>query len=147
MKIYLDMCCLKRPFDNQSQPRIAMETSAILGVLAACESGKYVSLRSSAHDLENALNPDARRGAAVRQWLDKHPRSPMHPPALSNRVEDLRRGGLSGFDALHLAWAELLEADRFLTTDDRLQSRASRLTSRPGMTIMNPVRFVEQEVS
>lgn len=45
MKIYLDMCCLKRPFDNQSQPRIAMETSAILGVLAACESGNYVSLR------------------------------------------------------------------------------------------------------
>lgn len=29
MKVYLDICCLKRPFDDQSQPRIAVESAAI----------------------------------------------------------------------------------------------------------------------
>jgi hypothetical protein len=35
MRIYLDMCCLKRPFDDQSQPRIRLETEAVLALLAA----------------------------------------------------------------------------------------------------------------
>ena len=35
MLIYLDMCCLKRPFDDQSQPRIRLETEAVLALLTA----------------------------------------------------------------------------------------------------------------
>lgn len=34
MVIYLDVCCLKRPFDDQAQPRIRIETEAVLGLLA-----------------------------------------------------------------------------------------------------------------
>lgn len=37
-RIYLDVCCLNRPFDNQSQPRIALETQAILTILSQCEA-------------------------------------------------------------------------------------------------------------
>jgi len=32
MRIYLDMCCLKRPFDDQSQPRVR-----VLGVAELAE--------------------------------------------------------------------------------------------------------------
>ena len=28
MRLYLDICCLKRPFDDQTQPRIRMESEA-----------------------------------------------------------------------------------------------------------------------
>ena len=38
MKIYLDCCCIQRPFDDRSQPRIAVEAEAILVVIALCES-------------------------------------------------------------------------------------------------------------
>ena len=34
MRLYLDICCLKRPFDDQAQPRIRIETEAVLGLLA-----------------------------------------------------------------------------------------------------------------
>ncbi len=34
MLIYLEMCCLKRQFDDQSQLRIRLETEAVLGLLA-----------------------------------------------------------------------------------------------------------------
>jgi len=33
MKIYLDACCLNRPFDEQSQERIRMEAEAVLIIL------------------------------------------------------------------------------------------------------------------
>jgi len=38
-RIYLDACCLNRPFDDQTQLRIALETQAILAILSQCESG------------------------------------------------------------------------------------------------------------
>jgi hypothetical protein len=33
IKIYLDVCCLNRPFDDQTQDRIHFEAEAILAVL------------------------------------------------------------------------------------------------------------------
>jgi hypothetical protein len=33
MKIYLDACCLNRPFDDQRQPRIRLEAEAISLIL------------------------------------------------------------------------------------------------------------------
>jgi hypothetical protein len=39
MRVYLDICAIQRPLDEQSQLRIRLETKAILGVLAACASG------------------------------------------------------------------------------------------------------------
>jgi len=36
MKIYLDACCLSRPFDDQSQQKIYLESQAILFILSKC---------------------------------------------------------------------------------------------------------------
>jgi len=36
MKIYLDVCCLCRPFDDQTIHRIRMETEAITEILKLC---------------------------------------------------------------------------------------------------------------
>jgi hypothetical protein len=32
--IYLDVCCLNRPFDDQTQERIRLEAEAVLHILA-----------------------------------------------------------------------------------------------------------------
>ncbi len=37
MKIYLDVCCLNRPFDNLEQDRITLEIEAIFVILNRCE--------------------------------------------------------------------------------------------------------------
>lgn len=68
MKVYLDVCCLKRPFDDQTQPRIRMETEAVLRLLAE-GSARFTFVRSSAHDLENDQNPLPWRAERVRFWL------------------------------------------------------------------------------
>ena len=39
MRIYLDNCCYNRPFDDQTQDRIHIESEAVLAILKACENG------------------------------------------------------------------------------------------------------------
>lgn len=49
LRIYLDACCLNRPFDNQTQTRIALETQAILSILRQCESGLWKLITSTSN--------------------------------------------------------------------------------------------------
>ena len=40
MKVNLDACCLNRPFDDQTQIRIYLESEAVLTILYRCEIGE-----------------------------------------------------------------------------------------------------------
>jgi len=46
MKVYFDVCCLNRPFDDQSQGRIHLEAEAVLTVLKYVDSGDWISVSS-----------------------------------------------------------------------------------------------------
>ena len=48
MRIYLDVCCLNRPFDDQRQDRIHLESEAVLTILKHIESGKWKLISSDA---------------------------------------------------------------------------------------------------
>lgn len=41
MKIYLDNCCFNRPFDNQSQTKIYIESQAKLEIQKSIKQGQY----------------------------------------------------------------------------------------------------------
>ena len=129
MLIYLDMCCLKRPFDDQSQQRVRLETEIVLGLLAS-ESEHMRFVRSPALVLENDRNPVRERAARVADWLSARPVwQPDDIDALRERVADLMTKGFRNFDALHLASAEAATADYFVTVDDRLLAVAARADS------------------
>jgi predicted nucleic acid-binding protein len=126
MLIYLDMCCLKRPFDDQSQVRIRVETETVLSLLAM-EGERLRFVRSKALLLENSLNPVKERASRVEQWLMSAPLwQPSEISRLPNRVAELMTMGIKNFDALHLASAEEANAAVFVTTDDRLMAAAHR---------------------
>lgn len=66
MRIYLDNCCLQRPLDDQTHPRIRVETEAVFVVLAAVQAGEQSLLGSEALDYEIRRIPDeARRTEAL----------------------------------------------------------------------------------
>ena len=48
MKIYLDVCCYKRPFDSQTQERVRLETEAVLTILNRIEAGALKLVSSEA---------------------------------------------------------------------------------------------------
>ncbi len=44
MRIYLDNCCYNRPFDDQTQERIHLESEAILTILKRGQLNVYMKL-------------------------------------------------------------------------------------------------------
>jgi len=52
MRIYMDVCCLGRPFDDLTQGRVYLEAEAVLSILSRCESGEWILLSSGAIDLK-----------------------------------------------------------------------------------------------
>ena len=61
MRIYLDCCSIQRPFDDKSQPRIAVESEAVLAILALCESGHLQLVSSEALLFEISRIPNQER--------------------------------------------------------------------------------------
>ena len=126
-----------RPFDDQRQPRIWLETLSFSLVLTLIETGEVSLIHSPIHDLENRRNPFALR----RHWVDKclrlGTREVELTPVIKSRALALEQSGCKALDALHLSCAEAAGADQFLTCDDRLLRRYSGQ-----MTVQNPVTFI-----
>ena len=69
MRIYLDCCCLQRPFDDQTQPRIKVEAEAVLAILASVQAGDLSLLGSEALHYEVNRIPDEGRRSEVKAAL------------------------------------------------------------------------------
>lgn len=68
MKIYLDNCSFNRPFDDQSQIRIKIETEAKLNIQENIRSGKFQLVWSYILDYENNKNPYSDRKVQISNW-------------------------------------------------------------------------------
>ena len=137
MLLYLDNSVLNRPFDDQRQPRIWLETLSFSLVLTLIEAGEATLIHSPIHDLENGRNPFPLR----RQWVEKCLRLAAKTVPLDAatkiRALALEQSGCKALDALHLASAEAAGTDRFLTCDDRLIRRYSGQ-----MVVQSPITFI-----
>ena len=143
-RVYLDACCLNRPFDDQTQPRIALETQAILTILSQCEAGTWKLITSTALDVELAQTPDLERLSNVRAILTVAKIKIASSQTLEARTGELQALGFSGYDAAHIASAERSRADVFLSTDDRLVKRAQRHSQIIQVAVENPVQWLMQ---
>jgi hypothetical protein len=65
VKIYIDTSVYNRPFDDQTQPRIWLETLALGLILQLVESGEATLVNSSVLAFENSRNPFPVR----REWM------------------------------------------------------------------------------
>ena len=61
MKIYLDVCCLNRPFDDQTQTRVHLEAEAVLAIIQAVEDGEWEWISSDAAAYEINKTPNEER--------------------------------------------------------------------------------------
>ena len=68
IKLYLDNCCFNRPFDDQSQIRIRLETEAKLKIQEEIRSGKFHLVWSYILDYENSRNPFEERKFRISKW-------------------------------------------------------------------------------
>ena len=143
-KVYLDTCCLNRPFDDQRQPRVRLEAEAVLLILDRLHHGReWRWVRGESLDVETTRCPDVDRRQRVQAVLDSLPTGEIvWITAVEERATELTGLGCGPFDALHLASAERAGADVFLTTDDRLQRLATRYASALRVAVHNPLTWL-----
>ena len=140
MKIYLDTSVYNRPFDDQTQPRIWLETLALALVLQLVEAGEAILVNSTVLEFENSRNPFSLRQDWVSRCLEQATAYQRVDESIRERAEALEKHGLKAIDSLHVACAESAGADYFLTCDDRLLKKQKHIT----ISSMNPLDFVQK---
>ena len=141
MKLYLDNCCYNRPFDDQTQDRIHLESEAVLAILKACENGSIQILSSPIvrMEIDKYSNGDKREKVRALYSL-ANPDIPFNDE-IKTRAEELRsKSSIRLMDSLHVATAEAGKVDAMLTTDDKLIKACARLNL--GVKVVNPVTFL-----
>ena len=143
-RIYLDVCCLNRPFDDQNQPRIRLESEAILIILTQCEQEQWEWVGSEVLTWEISKTPDPERRRRV-QLLASHAH---HTVSVGQseiaRAQQIQTWGITAFDALHLACAESGQVDVLLTTDDRLLRKATVQARQLHVRVENPLTWLRE---
>jgi len=145
-KIYLDNCVLNRPFDDQSQERVRLETEAIVLLLSHLERKEWTWLGSQVLDIEIDRTPDAEQQSRLRRIVEFIGLSIEIGEKELERANELQKLGFVGFDAVHLACAESGKADVFLTTDDRLLKLAKRLAKKLHVKVANPLDWMKEMI-
>ncbi|OGW50994.1 MAG: hypothetical protein A2Z50_07590 [Nitrospirae bacterium RBG_19FT_COMBO_42_15] len=141
--IYLDVCTLSRPFDEQHYLRIRLETEAFNLILSRVRKNDYKLLVSPVHMKEIEAVPDVFERIELKTILDK-----LGEPIKVNldktrkRAEELVKSGFGVADAAHVAFAELAVA-QFISCDDALVKKCLNHNIR--VWCGNPVAFCEKE--
>ena len=145
-KIYLDTCCLNRPFDDQTQTRIRLETEAILVIFSQIETGEWDWVGSDVLQDEVEQIPDTQKLSRVSLLLDFIEENIEIGEKEIGRAKLLEKKGFHLFDALHIASAESAKADIFLSTDDQLIKLAKHLSKELKVRVENPLVWVTENI-
>ena len=105
MKIYLDMCCFNRPYDDQTQARIHLETGAKLLLQQKVKNAECDLIWSSVLDFECQNNPFEERRHAIIQWRWLAKAILTTNFEIINQAKMHQAQGIGQFDALHVACA------------------------------------------
>src|SRR4030067_529553 len=135
-KVYLDVNIYNRPFDDQSQVRIRLETISIFSIMQRIKKRELSLIWSFIIDYENSLNPydDVRQEVEFLSSLAS--KSILPSDTIVTQAKKFESKGIKSRDALHIACALEAGADYFLTCDDKLINKASSIR---GLKILNPI--------
>jgi len=144
MKLYLDNCCFNRPFDNQSQIRIRLETEAKLKIQEEIRAGKFNLVWSYILDYENNRNPYQERKIQIKRWKWYAVEDVEENSAVIEAAKKLSKKGFHKIDSLHIACAIVSRCEYFLTTDDHILKRVRLLND---IKIDDPIGFIKEALS
>lgn len=143
MRIYLDNCCYNRPYDDQTQLRISLETQAKLQIQSMIRQKKLELVASYVLLYENSRNPYETRKNIILEFVKENISSYVdidRGDEVKALADEIIATGIKTADAHHVACAILGCADYFLTTDNRLLKYS---TNR--IVLLDPVSFIRQQ--
>ncbi|MHC6204077.1 PIN domain-containing protein [Breznakiellaceae bacterium SP9] len=139
MKIYLDNCAYNRPYDDQTQIRIAIEAQAKLHIQRLVIEKKLDLVVSYISRFENNANPYASKRNLIDSFFQNAALyiDSSHSVSVDSRAAGIMEHTIKTNDALHLSAAIEAGCDCFITTDDGILRYESK-----EITICSPVTFL-----
>ena len=142
LRIYLDMCCYNRPYDDQSQTRIAKEAQAKLHIQDLIVEGELELVGSYILDYECSCNPFEIRKKLIEDFISNNIRiyiGAERDEIITQIAKTIMGTGVKEKDAYHVASAMYAGCAFFITTDKRLlKYKNTRIR------MVTPVAFVEE---
>jgi len=142
MLLYLDMCCFNRPFDNQSQQKIYLETEAKLFIQRKIKDGIFHIAWSYMLDYENTANPNIDAKQAIQKWESIASQIVIVSQEIIACAKKLQENGFSKKDSLHIACAIEIKAKYFRSVDKNILKKRNAVNE---IIILNPVEFIAME--
>jgi hypothetical protein len=99
LKIYFDNCCYNRPFDDQTNLRISLETQAKLFIQSLVIQGKLDLIWSYISEFENNENPYETRKSSIFDFSRYAKRKITQNAKIIYLANKITGSGLSPADA------------------------------------------------
>ena len=139
LRVYLDNCCFNRPYDDQNNLLILLETEAKLYIQDLIHKGELELVWSFVLDYENNENPFEERKQSIAKWKTFAVLDCDLCDTIANDARNLMNLGLRQKDASHIACALYAKSDYFITTDKKILNKCVS-----GICLINPVDFVRR---
>ena len=146
MRIYMDVCCLNRPFDDCNNDRISIESEAILKILYRCQEESWQLLGSDTIDLEISRTSDLDKKQKVLSLYSTASFKIGFNAEIELLAQSYQQYGLKLFDSVHLACAEYAHVDVLLTTDKSFLYKAQQIGNLH-TKVENPVNWLMEVTS
>jgi len=137
MRIYLDHCAYNRPFDDQRNIKIQLETSAKLYIQEQIRQGIYDLVWSYMSDFENSINPNIENKISIQRWESIAQFKCKSSKNIFTLGAKIKQKGIRAKDSMHIACALESNCEYFITTDSGLTNK-----NIDGIQIVNPIDFV-----
>lgn len=139
MRIYMDNCCLNRPFDDQSDIRIRLEAEAVLYIQMKVINKELELAWSYIIEYENKFNPFEEKRSAIDVLKSYAVIDTGETEEICKNALLIQKLGAKTFDPLHIACAIETKCDYFISTDNLL---LRKLVNFDKMKVINPIQFI-----
>ncbi len=142
VKIYLDNCCFNRPYDDQTQIRISLETQAKMYIQDLVKEKKVGLVTSYVLWYENSQNPYETKRTAIEEYIQENSTDYIDidkADLIKRNAEEIMGTGIKMKDVYHVSCAIYASCDYFLTTDDRLLKYCT-----DKIHMLNPIDFLRR---
>lgn len=143
IKVYLDNCCYNRPFDDQSQLKINMETMAKLSIQQDIRDNNIDLVTSYILVAENSANRFDSKRNNIQRFIDTYTHTYVSEDSsakVKGLAEDIMNTGVKLMDACHVACAIIAGCDYFISTDKRLLKYKTT-----DIKMVNPIEYIMEK--
>jgi predicted nucleic acid-binding protein len=140
MRVYLDNCSYNRPFDDQNQMRIYLETQAKLFIQKLIRNGDLLLAISYISRYENGNSPHSKNKITIEKFFENATTFIDIDKAdiIEKKANEIMFYGVKSKDALHLSSAIVASCDFFITTDDIILKRYKT----GEINVCSPIEFI-----